>query len=115
MGSHHALNKKLIFRNDDACARKKNVQLPWMNAATLFRIKGTPWLWEYAPMEPISADNSFARSRTSFGNALGARLANSGHSMRAATLDQRDRLGWMNNPSIQNYPHLSSEGDGRLI
>jgi len=32
--------------------------VPSMNFATDFLMKGTPWEWEYAPMEPISASSS---------------------------------------------------------
>ena len=89
MDNHRVLRKeekeekKEIIRKDAVMAEER--ALPWMNLATFFRIRGTPWLWEYAPIEPISSDNSFARSTTSFGKALGAIFANSGHSMRAAT------------------------------
>ena len=70
-------------------------------------------------MEPISADNSFARSRTSSGNAWGARLARSGHSMRAATWIAKKIDKVVVNNSKYTYvwmiSYLPGEGDGRLI
>lgn len=56
-----------------------------MNFATLFRMKGTPWLCEYAPTEPISCCSSFARAKTSFGKMSGASSASAGHSSSATT------------------------------
>lgn len=61
---------------------------PSINLATLWRMKGTPWLWEYAPMDPISACNSFARATTSSGKTPGAKSASAGHSVSAATCNK---------------------------
>jgi hypothetical protein len=57
-----------------------------MNAATCLRMRGTPCECEYAPMEPMSASSSCARSIASGGKALAAEWMSSGYSVSAATL-----------------------------
>jgi len=54
-------------------------------------MKGTPWEWEYAPMEPISESSSWARSIASAGKAPFAVLISSGYSVNAATWNAKLR------------------------
>jgi hypothetical protein len=85
-----------------------------MNFATDFLMNGTPWEWEYAPIEPISASSSLARSITSAGKTSFARVISSGYSVNAATCN----VGLRKLRRIKNKEgkaDLSSKGDRWLI
>lgn len=77
-------------------------------------MKGTPWEWEYAPIEPISASSSCARSITSAGKASFAVWINSGYSVNAATCGVRLHKRWRIE-SREGETNLSTKGDRRLI
>jgi hypothetical protein len=84
-----------------------------MNLATFLRIKGAPWQWEYAPMEPISSCSCLARAITSEGNISLARCVRGGYSISAATCTPSATRCNMNDEARELY--LTSERDRFLI